>query len=291
LTIGSFDGVHRGHQEIVQRLSEQAHAEGAEAVVLTFYPHPAAVLRGRDDPFYLTTPEERAHLLGIFGADVVITHSFNKDIANLSARDFLSRLAKHLDFRQLWVGYNFAMGKNREGDTDKLRILGNEFGYILKEIEPIQVGGQVVSSSRIREHLRAGKVEIAAILLNRPYQIEGKVIAGDGRGRTLGVPTANLDLWPMRILPKPGVYACHASINQKQWKAVTNIGVRPTFEQNTEKVHVETHILDFNDDIYGDQIELAFSSRLRDERRFPNIETLIKQIQNDISQARSQLST
>jgi len=286
LTIGSFDGVHRGHQEIVSRLVTKAHANDAKAVVLTFFPHPSVVIRGRNDPFYLTTPEERAHLLGGLGVDAAITHPFNETIANLSARSFLKRLTHHLEIRQLWVGFNFAMGKNREGDVATLRRLGDDFGYKLKQIEPIKVENKVISSSHIRELINDGQVEDAAKYLGRPYRIRGKVEKGDGRGKTIGIPTANLAVWKMQLFPKTGVYACHAFFKGSRWKAVVNIGVRPTFENQSVPPRAEAHILNFDQDIYGEEINLSFVTRLREEKRFSSIDDLVKQIHQDINKAR-----
>jgi riboflavin kinase/FMN adenylyltransferase len=282
LTIGSFDGVHRGHQEIIQTLTDGAHRAGQPAVVLTFYPHPAAVLRNRQDSFYLTAPEERAALLGVLGVDVVITHPFNLSVAGLSALDFMQLLKEHLDLRQLFVGHDFALGHGREGTVPRLRELGHELGYSVNVHPPFEIDGQVVSSSGVRAFLAEGDVASAARLLGRPYQVRGVVSPGDGRGRTIGVPTANLDVWPQRIIPKAGVYVCRAHFEGLTLGAVTNIGVRPTFEQQSPTARVEAHILNFEGDLYGREIQLDFYTRLRDEQRFPGIEALVDQIHRDI---------
>jgi riboflavin kinase / FMN adenylyltransferase len=291
LTIGSFDGVHRGHQSVVSELVAGAHELGAPAVVLTFYPHPSTILRGYDYPFYLTTPEERARLLGDFGVDVVITHPFNQQVANMRARDFMLRLDEHLNIRHLQVGYDFALGKDRQGDVEMLRQLGAELDYSLRQMSPLVREGDTVSSSRIRFLLGAGQVDKAANLLGRNFTIEGKIEHGDRRGVTLGFPTANLAVWSAHAIPAAGVYVCRAEVAGKTWGAVTNIGVRPTFESDPVPPRVEAHLFDFDQDIYGDNLRLEFIARLRGEKRFANIDALVKQIQADSQAARKILAT
>lgn len=290
LTIGTFDGVHRGHQEIARKLAVGAHSVGCQAVVLTFFPHPALVLGKRKDPFYLTTPDERAALLGGLGADIVITFPFNLQTASTSAHDFMALLKKHLDFNHLIVGYDFALGKNRQGDVPTLQKLGEDLGYTVEAMPPVKIEGEAVSSSRIRSALAAGDMQLAARLLGRPFQVSGKVVPGDGRGRRIGIPTANLSLWAERAIPMAGVYVCQAMINNKTWGAVTNVGFRPTFESQPVPPRVETHLLDFDADLYGQEISLQFLERLRDEQRFPSVEALAAQIQRDIIQARQVLA-
>lgn len=290
LTIGVFDGVHRGHQTLIRNLTAGAHADGAPAVVLTFDPHPAAVLRPEQAPPTLTTPEERGALFAALGVDYVITHPFNHQVAALSAKDFLSRLKQHLGFQQFWVGHDFAMGHNREGDIPRLRELSAELGFQLHVVAPVSLDERPVSSSRIRALLAQGEVQQAAEMLGRPYQLIGEVIEGAGRGRTIGVPTANLAIPPNRALPARGVYACRAWVGDSRVEAVTNIGYRPTFDNGPAHPSVETHLLDFSGDLYGQVIRLEFLSRLREERKFPHINALVQQIQNDIVQAREILA-
>jgi riboflavin kinase/FMN adenylyltransferase len=290
LTIGTFDGVHHGHQEIVQKLAEGAHQTGSQAVVLTFYPHPAIVLGKRQDPFYLTTPEERAALLGQFGADVVITYPFTPEISTTSAHDFVSLLKSHIGMHHLIVGPDFALGRDRGGNTNTLKEFGKEFDYTLSTISPVEINGEVVSSSRIRGALSRGELALVNKLLDRPYFINGQVVPGDGRGKTIGIPTANLSFWLERALPKSGVYATQSTINGHTFGSVTNVGVRPTFKSDFEHVQVETHLFNFEDQIYGQDIKLNFISHLRDEQRFPNIETLVNQINLDVSEAKRILS-
>ncbi|MEA3352161.1 MAG: riboflavin biosynthesis protein RibF, partial [Chloroflexota bacterium] len=255
LTIGSFDGVHLGHQKIARELAAGAHAKSAPAVVLTFYPHPARVLQGHTFPFYLTMPEERAALLGKLGIDIVITHPFNQEVAATSGRDFIAELHQSLRFRHLHVGYDFALGKGRQGNVETLQHLGRELGYDLQQTKAVVVKNSIVSSSRIRFLLGAGQVEEAAELLGRNYNVTGKVVLGDQRGRGLGFPTANLEIWADQAIPAAGVYVCRAGVGGQSWGAVTNIGVRPTFEAEPVPPRVEAHLLEFDGDIYGQSVQ------------------------------------
>ena len=291
LTIGSFDGVHRGHQEIVRSLTKGAHSVGAPAVVLTFHPHPAAVLGKRKDVLYLTAPEQRAELLGDLGVDEVITLAFTPTIAAMLAAEFLTLVNNHLHLQELWVGYDFALGKGREGNVDRLRQLSGPFGFNLQVVPPFLLDGEVVSSSRIRSLLVDGKVSEAARLLGRPYQLSGRVVPGDGRGRTIGVPTANLSVWPAQQLPKAGVYVCRAQVNGQWLGALTNVGVRPTFEPQPVFPRVEAHLLDFHADLYGRPLRLEFLEWLRPEEKYPDVQTLLDQMQLDIHQGRALLAS
>jgi riboflavin kinase/FMN adenylyltransferase len=258
--------------------------------VLTFHPHPAVVLGKRNSPFYLTTPEERAERMGELGVDVVITHPFTQQVANTSARDFIAQLYAHLHINCLCVGHDFALGKGREGDVPTLRRLGEEFGYQVHIVEPVEVDGKVVSSSLIRAALADGDVEMAARLLGRPYEISGEVVHGDSRGRSIGIPTANLAVRADRALPKPGVYTCQATLQGARFGAVTNVGYRPTFNDQAPAPTVEAHLLDFDGEIYGAFLCLAFITRLRDEKRFENVQALVEQIRRDIQRGRQILN-
>ena len=287
LTIGTFDGVHKGHQEIVRRVVAGSKKAGAPSVALTFFPPPALVLKKRSEPYYLTTPDERAELLGELGMDVVITHPFTLELAAVSAQDFVAMLKKHLGLSHLCVGYDFALGRGREGNVDRLQQLGGEFGFTVDAVPAVQVDGRVVSSTAIRAHLAAGEIEDITRLLGRPYCVTGEVVQGDGRGKSLGIPTANLSVWAERAIPKAGVYVCQALLNDRVHGAVTNVGVRPTFEDQPVQPRVESHLLNFNEDIYSQQIRLDFLAHLRDEIRFPNPQALVEQIHKDIQQARN----
>lgn len=286
LTIGSFDGVHHGHQEILKHLTSDENRGQRPVVVLSFFPHPAVVLGRRQEPFYINTPDERAALLFGCGVDYVITQTFDLDLAKMPAKTFVESIQRHLGFEKLVVGPDFALGHKREGDIQYLRTSGNKLGYFVDMVSPYQMEGVVVSSSNIRKFLKDGSVDRAALFLGRPFFLKGTVVPGDARGRSIGFPTANLDTWDERAVPKPGVYACMVKVGGTNIKAVTNIGYRPTFNNKPENPLVETHLLDFNGDIYGDEIQIDFIQRLRDEIRFPGIDCLVSQIKNDISEAR-----
>lgn len=286
LTIGSFDGVHLGHQAILRELTAGAHTACAPAVALTFHPHPAVVLGKRADFTYLTSPEERAARMGGMGVDVVITHPFDHAFANLTALEFMTYLQQRLGLRHLCIGHDFALGRGRQGDPLALERLGQELGYSVSVVPQVDLEGERISSSRVRAALAQGEVALASRLLGRPYQLSGAVVHGDGRGRTLGIPTANLELWNGKALPVPGVYACLAQVSGNTYQAVTNVGYRPTFPGSPSAPRVEAHLLDFDHDLYQQQMELAFIARLRDEQRFANIQALVAQIGADIAQAR-----
>ncbi|GAB4469189.1 MAG: bifunctional riboflavin kinase/FAD synthetase [Anaerolineales bacterium] len=286
LSIGTFDGVHLGHQEIIRHLVSKADEKKLPAVVVTFFPHPDRVLGKKEGRFYLSTPDERASLLGRLGVDVVVTHPFDIEVANLSARQFLQRLKQKLAFQDLVVGYDFALGKGREGTVERLVELGREFDYDLQVIPPVRVNGEVVSSSLLRTLLAEGSIKKVNFLLGRPFMLSGQVVQGDGRGKTLGIPTANLDILAERAVPLHGVYVCHAIVNGERYGAVVNVGVRPTFEDKPVAPRVEAHILNFNRDVYQENITLEFLDRLRPEKRFPSKDALIEQINQDIRQAR-----
>ena len=286
LTIGSFDGVHIGHQQLINELNNKARQNKAKSVVLTFHPHPAVVLRGRNDAFYLTTSVEKLKLLDELNTDVVITHPFTLEISKSPAREFIIYLMDHLDFRQLWVGSDFALGKGREGDVAFLSLLGSKLNYQVHVLKPILSDGRTVSSSLIRNMLMVGDIEEANKLLGRPYLISGEVIHGDGRGKSIGIPTANIETGNEKLIPAAGVYACRAQISDNFWLAAVNIGTHPTFVSSNPRVNIEAHILDFSGDLYSQQLSLQFFTRIRAEQRFDHVEELINQIHRYIKSTR-----
>lgn len=291
LTIGVFDGVHVGHQKLIKDLATSAHAAGVAAVVLTFDPHPVEVLRGPRDAFYLSGPREKANQIEVLGADALVTQTFDQKLANTFARDFVLQLKKHLGFEQLWVGHDFALGHDREGDVPKLREFGKELGFAVHLVDPVELDGAVVSSSRVRRLLAEGDVLAASRLLGRPYSLSGEVVSGAKRGRSIGVPTANIQVSSRRVVPATGVYVCWAYLGGQRWGAVTNIGLRPTFDDKLPAPVVEAHILDYDGgEFYGQTLGLDFVSRLRPEQKFSGVEELIAQIGRDTDQARAQLS-
>lgn len=291
LSIGSFDGVHRGHQYLIARLVAAAHAGGQVPAVLTFYPHPRQVLRGWEPGYYLTGPTEKAELLGRYGVELVITHPFDETVRQMRAQVFIERLREHVQLAGLWVGPDFALGYRREGDVAFLRALGAEAGFIINVIEEkLSIDGAPVSSERIRDVLRGGNVTGAAGLLGRLYALTGTVVHGDHRGRTIGFPTANLDVPAERTVPARGVYATWAYVGGRRHAAVTNVGVRPTFD-GAHAITVEAHLLDFNDDLYTQELTLEFVARIRDERRFGGVPELVAQIRRDVETGRTMLAS
>ncbi|OGN74406.1 MAG: riboflavin biosynthesis protein RibF [Chloroflexi bacterium GWB2_49_20] len=290
LAIGVFDGVHRGHQQMLHLLTTDAHAESAPAVVLTFEPHPAVVLGQQTNFKWLSPPDERTALLKAQGVDHIILQHFDRDFASISARDFMESLSRQLGIRHLLVGYDFALGRDREGDVPFLTVLGKRLGYTLQPVTPVSDQNGVISSTRIRQHIRSGEVVEASVELGRLYAVNGEVVHGDGRGRTIHIPTANLDLPADKLIPTNGVYACWAWVAGVRRPAVTNIGTRPTFTTGEQALHVETHLLDHQEDIYGQKLSLEFAGRLRAEQRFPSVEALVGQIHKDIKQARKILA-
>lgn len=294
LTIGNFDGVHRGHQSLVRAMLEDAHRRGWLAGVLTFHPHPAAVLRPDAPHSYLTTLEERLDLLGRLGLDFAVVYPFSKVTASTPAQDFVSSLRHTLRLAALWIGPDFALGRNREGDVSFLMALGGELGFEVRVIEPQRLLGDEVRSGRIRSFLLKGEVAQAANQLGRPYTLTGTVVSGANRGRSIGFPTANLAIPPGRLLPADGVYATWTVIDRgdlepgRRLASVTNIGVRPSFDNGQRTV--ETHLLDFEDNLYEKQLGLEFVAYLRPEMRFASVAALRSQIQQDIARARLALA-
>jgi riboflavin kinase/FMN adenylyltransferase len=290
LTIGSFDGVHLGHQYLIKKLVDGAHAVGSPAVVLTFHPHPVVVLQGKTGDIYLTLPEERANILIGLGVDLVIIEPFTRELSQTTALEFIERLKNRLGLEHLLIGHDFALGHNREGTFEVLSKLGLEYEFNVEEVEALQFDGETVSSRQIRLLLERGEVSRANLWLGRSYLVSGEVVPGDHRGRTIGFPTANLSVTPGKILPGSGIYACRAWVDGQPWGAATNIGTRPTFDEQGTKITLEAYLLDYSGDLYGQIISLEFIERLRDEVRFPDIQTLIEQINQDVVETRELLA-
>jgi riboflavin kinase/FMN adenylyltransferase len=289
VTIGVFDGVHRGHQHLIRRLVAEARATDRLAVALTFYPHPDILLRGLKGRYYLTTPEQRAEYLGELGIDYVITLPFNEDFRRIRAASFVDTLLEHLKLSSLWVGSDFAMGYQREGNVDFLRAQGEAKGFSVQVIDLIvaETDG-AISSTAIREALLAGEVEKAREWLGRTYALTGEVVHGDHRGHTLGFPTANLSVWPEQVIPANGIYAGWARLGSERFMAATNVGTRPQFDG--QDVRVEAYILDFDRDIYGQQLTFTFEKYLRPELKFSGVDALIAQINADVRETREYLT-
>jgi riboflavin kinase / FMN adenylyltransferase len=288
LTIGIFDGVHLGHQRLLTHLRDEARRKGRLSGVITFKSHPEAVLSKENQLLWLDDLETRVRLLRDVGIDVVVTLPFSPELAQLTARSFVQLLKDNLKMRGLIVGPDFALGRGREGDAEKLRILGKEMGFSVEVIPAVVLDGQVVSSSAIRKALAQGDVEKVGKLIGRLFSLTGQVVSGDGRGRTLGFPTANLELKAEQALPSDGVYATIAHVGHHLMPSVTNIGVRPTFEGS--KHLVETYIFDYEGDLIGQKFTIDLVDKIRDEKRFDTEEKLKAQISRDVEQARLTLS-
>jgi riboflavin kinase/FMN adenylyltransferase len=261
LTIGSFDGVHIGHQQLICELNNKAHQEAEKSVVLTFHPHPSVILRGRTDAFYLTTTSEKANLLDEIGTDYVITHQFTSELSKITAREFVLYLLDHLGFRNLWVGHDFALGKDREGNVSFLTQLGRELNFQVHIIEPVKLDGRIISSSQIRKLLLDGAIEEANNMLGRHYSVEGMVVHGDGRGGRIGIPTANLETGIEKLIPGAGVYACTVRIMDKFLPAAVNIGTDLPLLVLIRYLMGMTY-LDFSGDLYSHQLTIQFISGL-----------------------------
>ena len=290
LTVGVFDGVHRGHQVIINKLVDGAHAKGIPAVVLSFDPHPAKVF-GRGEIKLLTLPNERAELLDSMGVDVLITHPFNLDVANITAFDFMQRLKTKLGLSHLILGYDSALGKNREGNSVRLSEIGRELGFTVEKVSALGDESGVISSTEIRKLIATGNVRDAARLMGHPYRLRGSVVRGDQRGRTIGFPTANIDYLVDKLIPPNGIYVCWAFLGNEKFRAAVNIGINPTFTPDKKSVNVEAYLLDFEREIYREIIELEFMSRLRDELKFDSVDSLVIQIKQDVEQTRKILGT
>lgn len=288
LTIGAFDGVHRGHQHLIGSTVRRARELSWQSAVLTFDPHPDTVIHPEHGRFYLTSIDEQAELIGELGVDVLIVLPFTREVMAQSAHEFVSRLRRAVALHELWIGWDFALGRKREGDLARLQAIGHELGYQVHPVDAFIFGdGLPVSSTRIRAALSAGDVETAAQLLGRPFSLRGPVARGDQRGRTIGFPTANITIGEHHVLPGDGVYVCRVTVGGQSYGAVTNIGMRPTFDGKRRTV--EAYLLDFVDDIYGETVRLEVLHRLRGEQKFDGIAALIAQINADVAAARAWL--
>ena len=287
VAIGSFDGVHRGHQALLRRMVSRAHEEGMRAAALTFFPHPRRVLHTLPPRFYLTTLDDRVRLLAEQGVDLIITHPFDDEVRHIRAADFVDQLLSTLDMKELWGG-NFALGYQREGDVPFLRHQGELKGFTVETlVEPVLYDGEIVSSRRVRAALEAGEMGEVTACLGRYFCVRGPVVKGDQRGRTIGFPTANIAVWDELLLPANGVYATYIWIGETRHLAATNVGVRPTV--NGMKLTVEAHILDFDADIYGEDVRLEFVRRVRPEMKFAGLDELKAQIAADVERVKVEL--
>jgi riboflavin kinase/FMN adenylyltransferase len=287
LTIGVFDGVHLGHRRLIGSAVNRARTLGYQSAALTFDPHPDLVIRPERRRLYLTSLEERIELIGDLGVDLLIVLPFTHETKALTAQQFMEQLCGAVALRELWVGPDFGLGRGREGNLDRLREIGHTLGYKVHPVDFVPLNGGRISSSRIREALEAGDVDLAAALLDRPFSIRGEVVQGDRRGRTIGFPTANIAVDEMHIIPGNGVYVCRAYVGAEVYGAVTNVGVRPTFDGVRRTV--EAYLFDFAEDIYGEMLKLRFLHRLRGEQKFNGVAELVAQINRDTAAGREWL--
>ena len=287
VALGVFDGVHLGHRAILGAAVAHARATGAPALACTFEPNPLEVLQPDRAPLPITTLDERLTLIAACGVDGTIVLTFTRELAAVEPEAFVKDvLVDRLAARQVVVGFNHRFGRAARGDAALLRELGARMGFNVDVVAPLTVDGVPVSSTAIRAALGRGDVDAAARMLGRPYTLPGTVVAGAGRGRTLGFPTANVA--PGRpVLVAPGVYACTFEVGGQARRAVVNVGVRPTFGEAT--LAVEAYLLDFSGDLYGQTVRLTFVSRVREERRFPSVDALRAQIADDVETARRRL--
>jgi riboflavin kinase/FMN adenylyltransferase len=289
LTLGVFDGLHLGHQRIMQTVVERARETGAVPTAITFDPHPRAVLHPESAPPLLQTLDQRLANLEVLGIEQAIVIQFDREFAGQEASAFLTDIVKErLHAREVYLGKGFAFGRNRGGNIGLLREMGEKLGFVADEVDEVRLRGNRISSSSIRHLLAEGRINLARRMLGRPYGVEGVVIRGNRRGHTIGFPTANLKPHN-RVIPKYGVYATATLIDGAWRKSITNIGVRPTFENTTEP-SIETYVFDFDSDLYGNVLRVRFLYRIRDERKFGGIDELKAQIEKDTGRAMSYFS-
>ncbi|MDI6894592.1 MAG: bifunctional riboflavin kinase/FAD synthetase [Bacillota bacterium] len=295
VAVGTFDGVHLGHQRLIRRLVEEAGQRGLPAAVLTFEPHPLEVLRPGNGPGRLTLPEEKAALLATLGVDILLVMRFDGALAGMEPAEFCRRVLEGmLQARRVWVGFSFTFGREGRGNPAGLRRWGEERGVEVGVLPPVRVGGRTVSSTAIREAVTRGAVGRARLMLGRPYQVAGVVVPGEGRGRVLGYPTANVECHPGKVMPAPGVYAARVRCPKGSpaglagyLPGVANFGCRPTFGGGEPRL--EVHLPGAGGDLYGSPIEVAFWRRLRGEKRFPDGAALARQLEADTRRALAML--
>ena len=285
LAIGVFDGVHLGHQQIIRQTVSDAQQHEGLAVVVTFDKHPSLIVAPDKVPPLLYSRSQKLRAIEALGANALLEIAFDKAFSQQTGEEFIRSLARDFGkIQSICVGADFVFGNKRSGDVALLRSLGQELQFIVHGISAISLDSQPVSSTRIREAIRAGDFDAASQMLGRAYSIAGKVVRGDQLGHKLGFPTANLDTTSL-LLPPHGVYAAHAKVGSQIHRAVLNIGIRPTINQPTPTPRVEVHLLDFAGDLYGNDMEVTFAAKLRDEKKFASFDALKAQIARDIAEA------
>lgn len=287
LTIGNFDGVHIGHRQLLQKIRTDCVSKKLKFTLVTFLPHPQKILQPEKSHLLINSYDDRRKLLEEMGVDILIELKFTRDFSTLSGADFLNKyLFSYKGLRVFYLGYDFAFGANKEGTHDLVRSLCHPKG-IEVDIQPkFEFQGDVVSSSLIREKLKNGKIAELETILNRPFHVEGVVVKGEGRGKKIGFPTANIQIGTDLIIPQKGVYVTRTSYKGMVYQSVTNIGNNPTFK-DTENIHIETNLFDFNNDIYGEVLRIEFLHKIRDEKKFSTVNELIEQIKKDVDSAKN----
>lgn len=284
LTLGVFDGLHLGHQLIMKTVVERARAVNALPTVITFEPHPRAVLHPESAPPLLQTLDQKIEALGVLGIEQVIVIHFNRAFSEIRAQDFLRDVVvERLQAKEVYLGRGFFFGHNREGNIDLLRRVSQRLGFFADEVPEVRLRGTRIGSTRIRELLQEGRVNLTRRMLGRPYGVEGPVVRGAARGVTLGFPTANIQPHN-RVIPRGGVYVTATLIEGRWRRSVTNIGTRPTFGDATEP-SVETFVMNWSGDLYGDVLRVRFLHRLRPEKKFSSVDELKTQIEHDVARA------
>lgn len=287
ITVGNFDGIHVGHQKIFKEVKKRASELKGDSIVYTFEPHPLSIVAPHKKMPLITSFSDKMKLIEECGIDIVICEDFTLEYANLSPRQFVKGvLVEKIGVRVIFVGHDYAFGKGREGNINTLRQLGDEFDFEVLVVDAIKVDDVTVSSTIVRGLVQKGEVRKVATFLGRNYSIAGKVVKGKSRGAALGFPTANLKL-ANEFFPKPGIYAVHVFHRGHSYQGVANIGFKPTFKDQT--LSVEVYIMDFNKDIYGEDLGISFVERLRDEKAFESPDELAKQIKKDVERARKVL--
>lgn len=287
LTIGNFDGVHIGHRQLLKKIKSDCLSKGLLFVVVTFIPHPQKILQPEKERFLINSYEQRRSLLKKLGVDILVELNFTRDFSTLKAEDFLTKyLLCYPNLKDFYLGYDFAFGANKQGDYDLVRSICKPH-QVEVEIQPkYEFNGQVVSSSLIRDRLLSGKIDEVEMILERPFHLEGVVVKGEGRGKKIGFPTANIQVSQDLIVPHKGVYVTKTIYNGMTYKSVTNIGNNPTFKDGNQ-LHIETNLFDFDSDIYGETLDIQFLHKIRDEKKFPTVNDLITQIKSDVEVAKN----
>lgn len=280
-TIGNFDGIHLGHQKIIEKVIHRGKELHLKKVLITFDPHPACVIMPSKAPKLINNRHQKIKILEELGIDILLFVPFDRDLSLMTAEEFLNEIMKKIAFSVIYIGENFRFGRNRSADCKTLAALGERLGFKVGCVSFIKANEKIVSSSLIREMVEKGHVEEASLQLGRPYSIEGKVVPGEGRGRMMNIPTANIQPYN-ELIPERGIYISEMVVEGSRYESVTNIGIRPTFDLSHQTI--ETHMMDFQNHIYGERVELFIHKKIRDEVKFESAEKLSERIQKDIEE-------